>query len=80
MTENGVALEAVEASGRGAIGMFLRNKAAVFGLCMFAGIVLMNLFGPALYGVDSDDMVARPFSGPGEGAAPLLAAEGPAHL
>ena len=72
MTEAGVALEAVEASGRGGWAMFLRNKAAVAGLIVFTGIVLMNLFGPALYGVDSDAMVARPFSGPGEGTAPLL--------
>jgi len=70
-----VALEAVEASGRGAIGMFVRNKAAVFGLCLFTGIVLMSLFGPALYGVDSDAMVARPFSGPSEGSAPLLGSD-----
>jgi len=72
MTETGVAPEAVEASGRGGWAMFLRNKAAVAGLIVFTGIVLMNLFGPALYGVDSDAMVARPFSGPGEGTAPLL--------
>ena len=72
MTETGVAPEAVEASGRGGWAMFLRNKAAVAGLIVFSGIVLMNLFGPALYGVDSDAMVARPFSGPGEGTAPLL--------
>jgi len=72
VTEAGVALEAVEASGRGAWAMFLRNKAAVAGLIVFTGIVIMNLFGPALYGVDSDAMVARPFSGPGEGTAPLL--------
>ncbi len=72
MTETGVAPEAVEASGRGGWAMFLRNKAAVVGLIVFTGIVLMNLFGPTLYGVDSDAMVARPFSGPGEGTAPLL--------
>ena len=72
MTETGVALEAVEASGRGGWAMFLRNKAAVVGLIVFTGIVLMTLFGPILYGVDSDAMVARPFSGPGEGTAPLL--------
>ena len=72
MTETGVAPEAVEAGGRGGWAMFLRNKAAVAGLIVFTGIVIMNLFGPALYGVDSDAMVARPFSGPGEGTAPLL--------
>ncbi|MEC8948219.1 MAG: ABC transporter permease [Actinomycetota bacterium] len=72
MTETGVAPEAVEAGGRGGWAMFLRNKAAVVGLIVFTGIVVMNLFGPTLYGVDSDAMVARPFSGPGEGTAPLL--------
>ena len=72
MTDTGVGLEAVEASGRGAWAMFIRNKAAVAGLVIFAGIVLMNVFGPLLYGVDSDAMVARPFSGPNEGTGPLL--------
>lgn len=67
MTETAVALEAVEAGGRGPWAMFLRNKAAVAGLIVFTGIVLMNIFGPAIYGIDSDAMVARPFSGPGEG-------------
>ena len=67
MTETAVALEAVEAGGRGPWAMFLRNKAAVAGLIVFTGIVLMNNFGPAIYGIDSDAMVARPFSGPGEG-------------
>jgi peptide/nickel transport system permease protein len=67
VTETAVALEAVEAGGRGPWAMFLRNKAAVAGLIVFTGIVLMNIFGPAIYGIDSDAMVARPFSGPGEG-------------
>ncbi len=72
MTETGVALEAVEASGRGAWAMFLRNKAAVVGLVLFTGIVLMNVIGPSLYGVDPDAMVARPFAPPGDETGPVL--------
>jgi len=72
VTETGVALEAVEASGRGAIAMFLRNKAAVFGLIMFTLILFMTIFGPAIYGVDPDAMVARPFAPPGDEFGPRL--------
>ncbi len=72
MTDVGVALEAVEASGRGALRMFLRNKAAVIGLVMFTFIVLVTIIGPGLYGTDADKMVARPFSPPGDELAPRL--------
>ena len=72
MTDVGVALEAVEASGRGALRMFLRNKAAVIGLVMFIFIVLVTIIGPGLYGTDADKMVARPSSPPGDELAPRL--------
>ena len=72
MTDTGIALEAVEASGRGAAAMFFRNKAAVFGLVLFTGIVVMSIFGPGWYGVDADDMVARPFAPPGDEFGPRL--------
>ena len=70
MTDTGIALEAVEASGRGAAAMFFRNKAAVFGLALFTGIVVMSIFGPGWYGVTADDMVARPFAPPGDEFGP----------
>ena len=72
MTDTGIALEAVEASGRGAAAMFFRNKAAVLGLALFTGIVVMSIFGPGWYGVDADDMVARPFAPPGDEFGPRL--------
>ncbi len=72
VTDIGVALEAVEASGRGAFRMFLRNKAAVIGLAMFAFIILMTIFGPSIYGTEAGKMIARPFSPPGDPLAPRL--------
>jgi len=38
------------------------------GAVVLCGIVLASLFGPALYGVDPFDLVAAPFSAPGEDA------------
>ena len=52
--------------------MFLRNKAAVVGLVVFSLIVLVTIFGPGLYGVSANKMVAKPFLGPGSELAPLL--------
>ena len=72
MTDFGVAIEQVETGGRGALRMFLRNKAAVVGLVVFSLIVLVTIFGPGLYGVNAIKMVARPFLGPGSELAPLL--------
>ena len=46
MTDVGVAIEQVETGGRGALRMFLRNKAAVVGLVVFSLIVLVTIFGP----------------------------------
>ena len=48
MTDVGVAVEQVETGGRGALRMFLRNKAAVVGLVVFSLIVLVTNFGPGL--------------------------------
>ena len=72
MTDVGVAIEQVEAGGRGALRMFLRNKAAVVGLAVFSLIVLVTIFGPGLYGTSANKMVAGPFLGPGSELAPLL--------
>ena len=72
MTDFGVAIEQVETGGRGALRMFLRNKAAAVGLVVFSLIVLVTIFGPGLYGTSANKMVSRPFLGPGSELAPPL--------
>ena len=72
MTDVGVAIEQVETGGRGALRMFLRNKAAAVGLVIFSLIVLVTIFGPGLYGTSANKMVSRPFLGPGRALAPPL--------
>ena len=72
MTDFGVAIEQVETGGRGALRMFLRNKAAAVGLVVFSLIVLVTIFGPGLYGTGANKMVAEPFLGPGSELAPPL--------
>ena len=72
MTDFGVAIEQVETGGRGALRMFLRNKAAAVGLVVFSLIVLVTIFGPGLYGTGANKMVSRPFLGPGTELAPPL--------
>ena len=52
--------------------MFLRNKAAAVGLVVFSLIVLVTIFGPGLYGISANKMVAKPFLGPGSELAPPL--------
>ena len=46
--------------------MFFANKAAVFGLLLWAFIVLTAFFGPIIYPIDPFDMVGAPMSPPGE--------------
>ena len=72
MTDFGVAIEQVESGGRGALRMFLRNRAAAVGLVVFSLIVLVTIFGPGLYGTSANKMVSRPFLGPGTELAPPL--------
>ena len=72
MTDFGVAIEQVETGGRGALRMFLRNKAAAVGLVVFSLIVVVTIFGPGLYGTSANKMVSRPFLGPGSELAPPL--------
>ncbi len=72
MTDVGGAIEQVETGGRGALRMFLRNKAAAVGLVIFSLIVLVTIFGPGLYGTSANKMVSRPFLGPGSELAPPL--------
>jgi len=72
MTDLGIAVKPVETGSRGAVRMFLRNKAAVFGLVIFTLIFLITVFGPGLYGTSARKMVAPPFLGPGDDLGPLL--------
>ncbi len=55
---------------RQAAAQFLRGPVGMGGAVALCAIVLASLFGPALYGVDPFDLVAAPFSAPGE-EAPL---------
>jgi peptide/nickel transport system permease protein len=52
--------------------MFMRNRAAVFGLILLTGIILMTLFGSLFYDQDPKRIIARPLLGPGEGDAPAF--------
>lgn len=52
--------------------MYLRNKAAVVGLCLFTLIFLMTIFGTVIYPVDPFDVVAAPFSPPGQNSGQLF--------
>lgn len=58
--------------GRQALRLFIRNKAAVFGLILLAAIVFMTLFGSFFYDQDPSRSIARPLQGPGEGDAPAF--------
>lgn len=74
MVPGGAAAERPELGppGRQALRMFFRNKAAVAGLIMFIGILFMTFVGPSLYTEDPNDIVARPFLGPGSEDAPRM--------
>ncbi len=69
---DGVEALRVEHPAREAWRMFIRNRSAVLGLMLLAGIVVMTFLGPALYAVDPFEIVWAPFTPPGEEAtAPL---------
>ena len=72
MNESGIAVEQLKTNDRGAMRMFLRNKAAVVGLVVFVFILLVTIFGPSLYGTSANKMVSRPFLAPSDDLAPLL--------
>jgi len=72
MNESGIAVEQLITNDRGAMRMFLRNKAAVVGLVVFVFILLVTIFGPSLYGTSANKMVSRPFLAPSDDLAPLL--------
>tara|TARA_R110002111_G_C6005833_1_gene373860 strand:- start:5933 stop:6748 length:816 start_codon:yes stop_codon:yes gene_type:complete len=46
--------------------MFLHNRAAIFGLVLLAFILLVTFLGPMMYSVDPFEIVAAPFTAPGE--------------
>lgn len=46
--------------------MYVKNKTAVFGLLLLIAIIVVTLFAPGLYGVNSYDIVWAPFGLPGE--------------
>ena len=69
MTADGAALAA---PGREAWRMFFRNKAAVAGLFLLIGVIVMTYIGPFFYTEDPSDIVARPLKGPGAEDVPLL--------
>ncbi len=58
--------------GREAWRMFVRNKAAVAGLIILIGVILMTYLGPLFYDQDPSDIVARPIKSPGTEGVPVL--------
>lgn len=56
------------APSRQAAAQFLRNPVGAAGLLILAVVVLASLAGPAWYGVDPFELVAAPFTPPGEDA------------
>ena len=52
--------------GRETLRLFVRNRAAVAGVIMLAGIIFMTLAGPRIYEHDPKDIVARPLTPPAE--------------
>ncbi len=61
--------------GRETVRMFVRNKAAVAGVVLLAGIVVMTLLGPLVYTTDPKDIVGLPLTGPGESPDFLLGSD-----
>lgn len=53
--------------GREAWGMFLRNRSAIVGLVLMAGVLFLTLVCPFFYAVDPFDVVWGPFAPPGDG-------------
>jgi len=61
--------------GREAWRMFRRNKAAMAGLFMLLGVVLMTFLGPLLYDADPKDIKYRALKPPGSEDIPLLGSD-----
>ena len=72
ITSQTVAVPPVESPAREAWRMFLRNKAAVFGLVLLTAIIVITLLGPFVYPMDPMDIVWAPMTPPGtEATVPL---------
>ena len=56
----------VDRPGRETLRLFVRNKAAVAGVIMLFGILVMTFIGPRIYDNDPKDIVAIPLTAPGE--------------
>ncbi len=52
--------------GQETLRLFLRNKAAVAGVVLLVGIVVMTFLGPLLYSNNPRSIIARPLTPPGE--------------
>lgn len=50
---------------RETLAAFMRNRAAIAGVCLLATLVAMSLIGPFIYAVDPFDIVWTPLSPPG---------------
>ena len=57
---------AVSLPARETLRLFVRNKAAVAGVVLLLGVIFMTVAGPSLYDQDPKDIIARPFTPPGE--------------
>ena len=64
-TDNVALAVHTKSPARKALGVFVRNHAAIAGMGLLAAIVAMSLFGPWLYDVDPFDIVWAPLSPPG---------------
>ena len=51
--------------GREALRMFMRNRAAVGGVIILVGVILMTYIGPYVYDQDPSRIIARPLKAPG---------------
>lgn len=51
--------------GREALRMFVRNRAAVAGVIILVGVIIMTFLGPRIYDQDPTRIIARPLKGPG---------------
>ena len=75
MTEPIIDAQLAAAPGRDALRMFVRNRAAVFGLVLFVAILAITVIGPFVYDTDPADIVTAPLASPGSEAAPTLGSD-----
>lgn len=70
--EQGRAPSAAATARSQAIKLFVRNKAAVFGLILLIAVFTMTFIVPFWYVKDPGDLIARPHLKPGTDGAPFL--------